>query len=1067
MIMKRNRLIRKIRTTNSIYYIRLILFIGLLGINNIILGQNGSEAVDSSQFVTGIVRDAKTKEPIAAAQIKSLNYESAAVTDENGAFEINIISKNEVLLVRAFDYNTIEFPIRGRQNLEIELYKEIFTDLYPEINGINTKIRSSYSVNPVNEISELGNPTMVSVDEIIHSHMSGNVRTMTRSGLCGIGSSLFIRGYNSLNLNAQPLFVVDGVIWDNHMDIISLHSGYYTNPLANIDYNDIESITVIKDGTSLYGSKGSNGVILVKSKRGVDAATRITFNAVGGITESPAQFPLMNGDQFRIYSTDLLGTMEISPAQYNEMGFLNDDPSALDYLKYHNSTNWENEVYQRGTFQSYNVSVNGGDERALYAFSIGYTGNKGIVDLTDMQRLNTRFNADFFLSNKISMDLNIGFTNIDRNLLDDGVNFYTSPTYLAMIKAEFLSPYTYTTAGELTSDFEDEDDFDVGNPRAIIENSLNSSKQYRLNMSIKPIFQLSPSLTLSSLFDYSRYKIKEAYYKPIIGSAPQVIPGIGISENVFKNQQVRDNSFFNDTRLQYKSLLGNNHHVNSIIGLRYLYNSINMDYAEGHNSGSDQKRNLLYEEEFKYTIGENSEIKSLSYFVNLDYSYDKRYFLSLTLSADGSSRFGREAQGGFQLFNKSWGLFPSANAAWLISSESFMSGVAIINLLKLRGGYGISGNDAIDPYAWTAYFESIRYIDRANGLYIANIGNSEIQWETSTKMNFGIDMILLNNRLSLSADVYKNNTKDLLQLKALPDIAGSGYYWNNGGELSNTGFEFNTNIKILNLNSLKWELGASMGQYKNRIVSLPDGDFTTTFYGAEILTSVNNPAGVFYGYKTNGVFASEAEAETANLKMINSDGLEHYFGAGDVHFVDLNTDGTIDENDKQIIGDPNPDFYGSFNSKVAFRNFTLDALFTFSYGIDVYNHLRAELESGHSFMNQTTAMLKRWTHEGQETDQPKVYYDDPMGNARFSDRWIEDGSYLRLKTLSLNYRIPIRSSIIEQINLWFSANNLITWTNYLGRDPDVSANNFVLYQGIDIGLIPSGRSYYIGIKLNL
>jgi hypothetical protein len=328
-------------------------------------------------------------------------------------------------------------------------------------------------------------------------------------------------------------------------------------------------------------------------------------------------------------------------------------------------------------------------------------------------------------------------------------------------------------------------------------------------------------------------------------------------------------------------------------------------------------------------------------------------------------------------------------------------------------------------------------------------------------------MILLNNRVSLSADVYKNNTKDLLQLKALPDIAGSGYYWTNGGKLSNNGFELNTNIKVLNFNFLKWEVGASLGQYNNKIVSLPEGDFTTSIYGAEILTSVNNPAGVFYGYKTNGVFAGETEAETANLKIISSEGFERYFGAGDVHFTDLNADGIIDEKDKQIIGDPNPDFYGSFNSKVAIRNFTLDAVFTFSYGNDVYNHLRAELESGHSFMNQTTAMLKRWTHEGQVTDQPKVYYGDPVGNARFSDRWIEDGSYLRLKTLSLNYRIPVRSSIIEQINLWFAANNLITWTNYLGRDPDVSASNYVLYQGIDIGFIPSGRSYYVGIKLNL
>ena len=1068
MIMKRDITTKKTVGTFVLRkYLRSILTVGALALCTIALGRSNPEAVDSISYVKGIVRDAKTKMPVAAAQIRTLNHEAAATTDENGAFKIEIASSGEVLLVKAFDYNPREIPVRGRKSLEIDLYPEVFTSTYSEIDGLTGTVRSSYSTSAAKGSSEMGHPTVVSVDDVIQSRMGGDVRAITRSGASGIGSSLFIRGLNSLNLNAQPLFVVDGVIWNNLYDVVSLHDGFFTNSLADIDLNDIESVTVIKDGTSFYGSKGSNGVIIVKTKRGKDMATKIEVNALGGMIEEPGSLPVMDGDQFRIYATDLLGTMDLPASAYEEMNFLQDDPSKLTYNKYHNTTDWDNEVYKQGTSQSYNISVNGGDEKALYAFSMGYTGNSGVVKTTDMQRLNTRFNADFIMSDKITMGLNVGFTNIDRTLLDDGVNFYTSPTYLAMMKAEFLNPYMYTSTGTLTSDVEDSDDFNVGNPTAIIENSLNTNKHYRLNMGAKPVFKLSPSLTLSTQFDYSLDKVKETYYSPIIGAADRDIPGLGISENVFRSQQMRNIAVFDDTRLQYLHQFGSFHKVNAILGWRYLNNYYESDYAEGHNSGSDQKRNLLTEEDFKNTSGLNNQINSISNYANVDYSYDNRYFLTASVAVDGSSRFGKETKGGLQMFSRSWGVFPSANAAWLLSSEKFMAGATFIDLLKLRASFGVSGNDAIDPYAWTAYFNSVRYMDRANGLILANIGNTEIQWETSTKMNLGIDANLFNDRLALSADIYDNRTKDLLGLKSLPDVAGAGYYWNNEGELSNKGYEISANLKLLNFKSLKWELGASVGHYQNKIESLPNGDYSTSIYGAEILTSVGNPAGVFYGYKTNGVFAGEADATAANLKMIDSNGTESYFGAGDVQFVEVEKDGIIDDNDKQIIGDPNPDFYGSFNSKIAIRNLTIDALFTYSYGNDVYNLLRSKLESGSSFMNQTTAMLNRWTYEGQQTNQPKVVYGDPMGNSRFSDRWIEDGSYLRLKSLSINYKIPVRSTVIEGLNIWISANNLWTLTNYLGRDPEVSAQNAVLFQGIDTGLIPVCKSYFVGVKLNL
>jgi TonB-linked SusC/RagA family outer membrane protein len=1065
--MKKNNTIK--RATGSvglINHFRSLMAIGLLLVSAFTFGQIDT-TLPAIGYITGTVFDASSNEPVMAAQIQNLNNEAAATTDENGNFKILISSKHDILLVKAIDYNATEVPLKLRDSITVGLYRNLFTENYYEFDILTGKNRASFVTSSSNKIIKKDKLQILTADDLLLANMGSSIRAINRSGNTEMGAAMYIRGLNSLLLNAQPLVIVDGVPWNNYSDVNSIHGGFTMNPLSMIDKNDIESITVVKDGTSIYGSKAGNGVILIKTKRGRDLATKIIANISGGFIERPKAMPLLNGDQYKILVTDLLETQGLTPQAIDELEYLTEDQNSSSYKLYHNSTDWEDEIYQNGISQKANISVNGGDERALYAFSIGYTGNKGNVLSSNSQRLNTRFNADFFLSEKIDMGLNVGFTNIDNTLLDDGVNFYTSPSYLAMIKAKFLNPYKYTAMGSETTDFEDADVFNVGNPLAIIDNALNTNKRYRLNLGLKPVIHLTQKFSLSNQFDYSLFKVKETHYDPILGTADRYISGYGYSANLFQNQVIKNIKFYNNTQVKYKSKIGIKHHLVAMAGIRYMYDSFNSDFAEGHNSGSDQVRKLLPEEEYKTLDGINFETKSLALYLNADYNFSNRYFFNFSTSIDGSSRFGTDTEEGFQMFGYSWGIFPSINAAWLVSSESFMATLPFIDLLKIRAGYGISGNDEIDPFGKAAYFSTIRFIDRSNGLYLSNIGNSKLQWETTNKMNIGIDINVLNNLLAVSADLYSNSTTNLIHLNQLPDVIGPGYYWANGGELTNKGFEVGATIKALNLNKLQWEIGGSVGHYKNNITSLPDGDITTAIYNADILSTVNNPAGVFYGYTTNGVFTTAAEAKTANLRVLDEYGNETFFEAGDMHFTDLNSDGIIDESDKQIIGDPNPDIYGSFNSAITYGNFTLDALFTFSYGNEIYNYLRACLESGNGYLNQTTAMLNRWTYEGQKTEMPKAFYDDPMGNARFSDRWIEDGSYLKIKTVSLSYKVPINSNLFDQLTVWASANNLFTLTNYLGRDPEFSVNNSVLYQGIDAGLIPSSRSYLIGVKLNL
>jgi hypothetical protein len=322
---------------------------------------------------------------------------------------------------------------------------------------------------------------------------------------------------------------------------------------------------------------------------------------------------------------------------------------------------------------------------------------------------------------------------------------------------------------------------------------------------------------------------------------------------------------------------------------------------------------------------------------------------------------------------------------------------------------------------------------------------------------------LFDERVAFTADFFQSTTDNLLALKSLKSITGFKNYWANDGKLKNNGYEMALTGKAINTRNFIWELGASVGHYKNKVVALANGNYETAVIGnGSILTQVGQPMGVFYGYKTQGVFAT-SEDVPAGLKTAN--GLPYQ--AGDIHFADLDGNYIIDSADRQIIGDPNPDFYGNISTKFRYKRVALDVFFTYSYGNDAYNYLRSQLESGATFYNQSTALLNRWTTEGQKTDIPRAVYGDPTGNNVFSDRWIEDASYLRLKTIALSYEIPLKLSYIQGITVWGTVNNLYTWTKYLGSDPEFSMSNSSLFQGIDNGLTPQGRNYLLGVKINL
>ena len=536
-----------------------------------------------------------------------------------------------------------------------------------------------------------------------------------------------------------------------------------------------------------------------------------------------------------------------------------------------------------------------------------------------------------------------------------------------------------------------------------------------------------------------------------------------------------------DTRVDWENRF-DAHYLHLFGGARINWESFSTNSSVGYNTGSDKTPQISGQLADKDAQGVNENWNTLSWYAQADYNYLSRYFLQANLTIDGSSRFGQDG-GDFRLFKAAWAVFPGIQASWVLTNEPWMAGVKGLDYLRLSAGYDISGNDDINYYAARSFFRSGQFLHTISTLSFDGIGNTKIKWETTRRFNVGLEASLLNNRLSVGFNYFRSNTDNLLALQQLGFLSGLKENWSNEGKLKNQGFDVNFNAKVLNLKDWQWELGASIGHYKNEITALPDAAtyLDNEIYGATVRTQVGSAANLFYGYKSLGVFSTTAEAQGASahaagtatydpqgLYFMDKNGIDRvYFEAGDVHFADLNGDGMINEADQTIIGDPNPDIYGNIFTSLSWKNFKLDLNFNYSLGNDIYNYMRSQLEGGSRFMNQSTAMLRRWQVEGQETDMPRIAFQDPKGNSRFSDRWIEDGSYLRLKTVTLSYNLPLKSEYIQGVQFWIQGNNLLTFTKYLGSDPEFTMTSSVIGQGIDLGRIGQSRSFVAGIKVNL
>lgn len=1034
----------------------------------------------AGQKITGVVVDGFTNKPIVGVRLTVTDF-SGAITDDKGRFSIIVPDFNATILVSNTGYHTKLVAVHKGKLATVKIYPTSYTSLFTEVelpSGTQNLARSSAAISSVNP---QGGWSMNSEtpDSYLQGRMAG-VNAIRRSGTPGIGADLFVRGFTSLYASNQPLYVVDGMIFDANSYGSSLTSAHRNNPLQFIDVRDIENITLIKDAAAaaVYGTKAANGVMVITTNHAQDLATQIDFSAYSSINLVPRQLPVMGSADFRTYLSDVLKSKGLSNTEIAALPYMNDDQNQSTnptYAMYHQNTDWQKQVFKRSFDQNYFLKVSGGDNIAKYALSAGYGKDKGVIDSTNNTSYHMRFNSDLNLTKKLQANTNLSFSYTEQTLKDQGIAPRTNPVFLSLVKAPFLAKNEISSTGAVSPNLADADTLGVSNPRALIEKGLNQKKAYRFFGNINFNYEFSKSFKVSNLTGVTYDKTQETLFIPRKGVTNETLDNT-IADSKLGSQVIRYFNVFNDLRFAYNKTFAKDHSLAIALGTRYSQNSSESDFAIGYNSATDVLISIGNSNAaLRFFGGDIGKWSSLNTYFTTDYSYKNKYYLSLAMGVDASSRFGRKDINtsvryvggyGLNILGGKTAVLPAISAAWLISSEDFMQGHKAVDLLKLRMSYGLVGNDDIGNYNNRQYYVSQNLLG-LQGLVRGNIANPNIQWESVAKFNTGIDASFFNERLSMSLDYYVHTTSKMLTYTPVTSVGGIDSYIDNQGGMQTSGLDFGLNTRIINRN-FKWDLGVNLGLYRNKVQRLPNGnDIVTSYANGSYITRVGQAANLFYGQRTNGVYATDAEAAASGLSIVNSAGTVVPFKGGDMRFIDTNGDKIINSADRVVIGNPNPDLFGSFNNTLGYKNWTLDVLVSFVLGNDIYNYTRAMLESGSTYYNQSDIIRNRWRGEGQVTNVPKASYGDPMGNAQFSDRWIEDGSYLRLRSVNLTYNVPLKTKAIKYAKIYATGNNLFTLTNYLGYDPEFSATGSIFTQGVDTTLEPQFRSVQLGVRIGL
>ena len=983
-------------------------------------------------------------------------------TAADGSFFLNV-PENSTLTFSSVGFLTQQRVITGAaSDLNITLAEDLKALQEVVVVGYGTQSRQELttSVASVNS-NALARQTVAGFDQALQGQAAG-VQVAAPSGAPGAGINVRIRGNATLNLNASPLYVIDGVpVLPTYEQELSV-GGQRPNPLNALNPNDIESIDVLKDGAAaaIYGLRASNGVVVITTKRGKVGKAQVGLNVYYGRQHLRKQLDVLNSQQFATLYNDIQATRGLPPA--------------FDLDTVRTNTSWQDEVYRPASIQSYQLNISGGTDKTRYYLSGGYFKQDGISLNSGFDRYTFKVNLEQQLGNRLRAGTNINLsrtTNNNSSRSESGAG--NSGTVLSALAQIPTIPVRNPDGSYAINTF----DRTFNNP---VGNLLESSNIANINQVIGNAYaelDILKNLTLRSSvgIDFRSQIENEFLTRDYPGTqfSPAAQQGQGRTST---NEQT---IWLNENTLTYRPNLGANHNLTLLAGESMQASDRFTSSAGGSGYASNAVPYLSGVSVFTKPSSYRDQWGLLSFFGRAIYDYDQRYLATISLRADGSSRF---ADG------KKFGYFPAVGLGWRISKESFFPETPVVSNLKLRASFGANGNQEFYTYQrFPRYGVGYGYPGQgttvAPGITQSDIGNQDLKWETTYQYNGGLDIGLMDDKLQLTADVYRKHTKDLLTLVDIPLSTGAGTLniLQNVGSVQNQGFELGlttTNVAPAD-NGFGWTTNLNFSVNRNKVLDLGkvvDAEGNTVdrrLPSGNGFTLVGQPLGVFYAYQVQGIFQSQEEINAANAeakRLTGNPGAIYQPSAapGDIRFKDTNGDGIINDKDRTIIGNPNPKAIAGVTNNFTFKGLELSVFFQGSFGNDIYNQNRETLEAMSAPLNQDTRVLNRWTPTNTNTNVPRAVFGDPNGNARYSDRFLEDGSYVRLKNLTLAYNLPqalTQKALISNLRLYVTGQNLLTWTHYSGYDPEVSSAPFsTTGQGRDFGVYPQARTYTVGLN---
>jgi len=1021
--------------------------------------------------ISGTVTD-ETGSTLIGVQVEIKGISRGTITDIDGKYSFSgvNISPNSILIFSYIGMKNFETTIGERSVIDVVMKEDNVGLDEVVVIGYGTMKKSDLTGAVGNvRIKDMEKAPVLTFDQALAGRIAG-VQVSSNDGQPGSGMEIVIRGGNSLTSSNAPLYIVDGFPMEEDMN-------------ADINPNDIESISILKDAsaTAIYGARAANGVVVIETKKGQKGKPLIEFNASFGIQNILKKMDMMSPYEFVRYQLEL----DEQDAQTRYLS----DGKTLDSYKNMKGYNWQDKVFRTAPVQTYNVSVRGGKDDSRYSVSGTYSDQKGVIINSGFKRYQGNLYYEQDLSKTIKMGVNI--------VLAQNKNYGQQPSTPAA--GGLASSYTLysvwgyrpITGGEnydlenelIDPDIDGSNDYRV-NPILNLKNEIRKTTTDNTKADVFLTYNIIKDLKLKITAGLNKRKERaDAFYN---SNTTRGTPQIPSNSARLTNGSVtyrESTTWTNENTLTYTKKINKDHTITALGGAslqagktsRYGLSGVMLPNESLGLSGLDEGIPGA-------VIAYESENRLISFFGRFNYNYKSKYLFTGTLRADGSSKFSKDNR---------WGYFPSAALAWRIKEESFMDGLEFVSNAKLRLSYGLTGNNRVSDFAYMASLTlpvgadySFNNGTPSPGVVPTEMGNNNLKWETTKQADIGIDLGFLDNRIELIADLYRKTTTDLLLYANMAYSSGFSNVYNNIGEIRNQGLELTLNTTNIRTKDFTWESSFNISFNKNKILKLDSDNMLSnitweTSYDKTPLyiAKVGGPAAKFYGYVFDGVYQI-SDFNVVNDKYVlkadipTNGNVRENIQPGDIKFKDIAGDPlVVNADDRTEIGDPNPKHTGGFNNSFKYKGISLDIFFQWSYGNDVYNGNRLIFE-GNSLsrvgLNQYDTYINRWTPENPSNKYFRTGGQAPKGS--YSSREIEDASYLRLKTLSVSYDLPIKwvkAVKFKSIRVNASVQNLITWTNYSGMDPEVSIRNTILTPGFDYSAYPRARTIMFGINATL